>query len=208
MKRAWVMFLSVLVVFTLSACTQSDTRQMYIEQAQLTNQEQNIADLLGVNQDFHLYDFKLDDTVKSIQINTYELTDGKWHQVTGGGGLAFEDSSGRFMLSFNNLSEGLRFAIQSEHNNNSTSYFKENTSDVEGMSYTTSTLSDKTEVMYEQEIPLAIQIITSKNEVHSYVVDYYFQPEEYEKYNYEHVYAVTVLFSQKTVSELETNSND
>ena len=47
-----------------------------------------------------------------------------------------------------------------------------------------------------------IQIITSKNEVHSYVVDYFFQPEEYEKYDYEYVYAITVLFSQKPVSEL------
>ena len=31
--------------------------------------------------------------------------------------------------------------------------------------------------------------------------------EEYEKYNYEHVYAITVLFSQKTVNEL-TNQFD
>lgn len=100
MKRAWAMLLSVLLIFTLSACTQSNTHQMYIEEAQLTEEEQNIANLLGVNQDYRLYDFKLDDTVKSIQINTYELTDGKWHLVSGGGGLSFEDSCGRFALSF------------------------------------------------------------------------------------------------------------
>lgn len=46
------------------------------------------------------------------------------------------------------------------------------------------------------------QITKDKNEVHSYVVDYFFQPEEYEKYDYEYVYAITVLFSQKPVSEL------
>ena len=33
------------------------------------------------------------------------------------------------------------------------------------------------------------------------------RPEEYEKYDYEHVYAITVLFSQKTVNEL-TNQFD
>ena len=75
------------------------------------------------------------------------------------------------------------------------------------MGWATSTLTDKTEIAYDQEIPLVIQIITSKNEVHSYMVDYFFQPEEYEKYDYEHVYAITVLFSQKTVNKL-TNQFD
>ena len=83
-----------------------------------------------------------------------------------------------------------------------TSYFKESENDITGMGYATSVLSDKQEIVYDQEIPLVIQIITSKNEVHSYVVDYFFQPEEYEKYDYEYVYAITVLFSQKPVSEL------
>ena len=48
---------------------------------------------------------------------------------------------------------------------------------------------------------MLIQIVTSKNEVRSYSTDYFFQPEEYEKYGYEHVYAVTVLFSQKPLHE-------
>ena len=176
--------------------------QMYIEEAQLTEEEKNIAELLGLNQEYRLYDFSLDDTVKSMQINTYELIDGEWHIVAGGGGQAFEDAEGRLALGFDNLADGLRIAIQSEHNNGSTSYFKESENDITGMGYATSVLSDKQEIVYDQEIPLVIQIITSKNEVHSYVVDYFFQPEEYEKYDYEYVYAITVLFSQKPVSEL------
>ena len=79
---------------------------------------------------------------------------------------------------------------------------QESKNDITGMGYATSVLSDKQEIVYDQEIPLVIQIITSKNEVHSYVVDYFFQPEEYENYDYEYVYAITVLFSQKPVSEL------
>ena len=63
--------------------------------------------------------------------------------------------------------------------------------------------TEKTEFVYEEEIPLAVQIITSKNEVVSYQVDYFNSPEEYEKYGYEGVFAITVRFSQKTVGELD-----
>ena len=202
MKRIWALLLGVVLSVSLTACAENNLDQMYIEEAQLTEEEKNIAELLGLNQEYRLYDFSLDDTVKSMQINTYELIDGEWHIVAGGGGQAFEDAEGRLALGFDNLADGLRIAIQSEHNNGSTSYFKESENDITGMGYATSVLSDKQEIVYDQEIPLVIQIITSKNEVHSYVVDYFFQPEEYEKYDYEYVYAITVLCSQKPVSEL------
>ncbi len=202
MTRIWTLLLCVIGSFFLSACTEKSQDQMYIEEAQLTEEEKAIAELLGLNQDYRLFDFEVDDTVKSLQINTYELTDGQWHMIAGGGGQAFEDSEGRLALGFHNLSEGLRISIQSEHHNGSTSYFKESGTELSGMSRTTSVLSGKREIAYDQEIPLVIQIITSKNEVHSYAVDYFFQPEEYEKYDYEHVYAITVLFSQKAAGEL------
>ena len=187
-KRIWALLLCVVMSISLSACAENNLDRMYIEEAQLTEEEKNIAELLGLNQEYRLYDFSIDDTVKSMQINIYELIDGEWHIIAGGGGQAFEDSEGRIALGFDNVADGLRIAVQSEHNS--------------GMGYATSTLSDKQKIVYDQEIPLVIQIITSKNEVHSYVVDYFFQPEEYEKYDYEYVYAITVLFSQKPVSEL------
>ena len=196
-KRIWALLLCVVMSISLSACAENNLDRMYIEEAQLTEEEKNIAELLGLNQEYCLYDFSIDDTVKSMQINIYELIDGEWHIIAGGGGQAFEDSEGRLALGFDNVADGLRIAVQSEHNSGSTSYFKESKNDITGMGYATSTLSDKQKIVYDQEIPLVIQIITSKNEVHSYVVDYFFQPEEYEKYDYEYVYAITVLFSQK-----------
>ena len=67
-----------------------------------------------------------------------------------------------------------------------------------------SVLSEKTEFEYEEEITLAVQIITSKSEEVSYQVDYFNSPEEYEKFGYEGVFSITVRFSQKTVGELDT----
>ncbi len=122
-KRVWALLPCVLLSVSLSACAENDLDQMYIEKAKLTEEEKNIAELLGLNQEYRLYDFQLDDTVKSMQINTYELIDGEWHIVVGSGGQAFEDLDGRLALGFDNLADGLRIAVQSEHSNDSTSYF-------------------------------------------------------------------------------------
>lgn len=179
--------------------------KMYIEPAQLTEEEEKIAALLGVDTQQKIYDFVLDETVQSIQVNTYRLMDGEWKLETGGGGQAFSDAKGRIALSFERLDEGIRIAIQSEHTGGSTKYDSERNEDLNEIgSYTTSILSEKTEFAYEEEIPLAVQIITSKNEVVSYQVDYFNSPEEYEKFGYEGVFAITVRFSQKTVGELDT----
>ena len=92
-------------------------------------------------------------------------------------------------FSFERLDEGLRIAVQSEHTGGTTEYKSEHNEDLDKLcSYATSVLSEKTEFVYEEEIPLAVQIITSKNEVVSYQVDYFNSPEEYEKFGYEMTY--------------------
>lgn len=90
-------------------------------------------------------------------------------------------------------------ALQSQHHGGATSHSIEQPQ-LEGMSVTTSKRTSPVEVVYEQEIPLAIQILTAKDAVHSYDVDAFFQPERYAPYGYEHIYAVTVMFSQKPLS--------
>ena len=130
--------------------------------------------------------------------------DGEWKLEAGGGGQAFSDTTGRIALGFERLDEGNRIAIQSEHTGGATEYNSERNEDLNEIgSFATSVLSEKTEFEYEEEIPLAVQIITSKNEVVSYKVDYFHSPEEYEKLGYEGVFAITVRFSQKTVAELD-----
>ena len=51
---------------------------MYIEPAQLTEEEERLAALLGLNTKQRIFDFVLDETVQSIQVNTYRLIDGEW----------------------------------------------------------------------------------------------------------------------------------
>ena len=160
--------------------------------------------MLGLNTEHRIFDFSLDESVQSIQVNTYRLVDGEWKLETGGGGQAFSDITGRIALGFERLDEELRIAIQSEHTGGATGYKSGRNEDLKEVGgFATSILSEKKEVVYEEEIPLVIQIITSKNEIHSYQVDYFHSPKEYEKLGYEGVFAITIRFSQKTVAELD-----
>ena len=207
MKKLIIIVLAIVGMISMVGCsdTEKTIDKMYIEPSQLTEEEEKIAALLGLDTQQKIYDFVLDETVQSIQVNTYRLIDGEWKLETGGGGQAFSDATGRIALSFERLDEGIRIAIQSEHSGGSTEYDSERNEDLNEIGgYATSILSEKTEFAYEEEIPLVVQIITSKNEVVSYQVDYFNSPEEYEKFEYEGVFAITVRFSQKTVGELDT----
>ena len=62
MKRIWALLLGVVLSVSLTACAENNLDQMYIEEAQLTEEEKNIAELLGLNQEYRLYDFSLDET--------------------------------------------------------------------------------------------------------------------------------------------------
>ena len=141
-----------------------------------------------------IYDFSLDDKINSIKIKTYQLTDGRWEIMSENESLEFTDSKGRIALQFEDISNELKVSVQGEHSNSAFSYFGEIKNDNDNMSISTSALTDTEKISYEKEIPLAVQIITSKDEVNSYDPSYFFKPDEYEKYGYEHVYAVTVTF--------------
>ena len=204
MRRALAIVLALALLSALVGCQKEpEGPEMYIQKAQLTEAEENIVKLLGDENDQLLYDFVLDNTVQCLQVNTYELQGSEWKLISGGGGQAFTDPKGRLALDFNSLAEGLRVAIQSEHSGGSNAYRRDDTEDLGTIGRATSMLSDKTEIVYEQEIPLVTQILSSKAEIVSYQPDYYFQPEEYAKLGYEKVYAITIRFSQKSVSEQE-----
>lgn len=200
----------IIFVLSFAGCTPgqdgitaSEGPEMYVEKAQMTEEEQLIAGLLGSSDSNQLiYDFKVGENTNTMEINTYVLKDGNWSMVSGGGQI-FTDETGRLALSFENLAEGLRVAVQSEHNGGSNSYeamSEEVDPTIMGMS--TSILTEKTELVYDVEQPLVVQIATSKNEIRTYTVDHFFQPEVYEAENYEQVYAITLRFSEKTLNEL------
>lgn len=204
MRRYLSIILALLLAAAgLSGCTSMQKAEkqpdMYIEAAQLSQEEKKLADLLGANTGQKIFDFSLDDSVRSMRINTYELSGGTW-TLTDSSGMEFSDTEGRIALAFDKIAEGLRVAVQEEHGDGSTAYSTDPETEYSGLSSATSMLSGRTEVVYEKEIPLVVQILTAKDEVTSYNVEYFEHPEKYEKYGYEHVYAITVRFSRSPLS--------
>lgn len=200
MKRIFMLLVSLAL---LAGCSAEAAPAMYIEPAQLDEKEEAVAKLLGADTDQHLFDVALDGTAKTVSVNTYVLEDGEWELVTGGGGMALKEGEkkGRMAFGFEDLRGEYREAVQFGKDFTAVKYGSSEEIDApEGMGRTTSFLSNRTEIVYGQEIPLAIQINMTKNQVLSYNPEYFFQPEEYEKLGYEHVYALTVMFSQEPLS--------
>lgn len=200
MRKFFPIFLVLALIFFLCGCGKSSGPAMYIQPAQLTEEEQNIAKLADLNMNSTLFDFHVDETVRTMDIRAYELIDGEWDIFYGGGGQTLTGTEGRIYLDFDRIAEGIRVAIQSENLNGSDSWKAIVEDEPAGTSRATSLLSQQEEIVYGQEIPLAVQIVTTKNEIRSYDPSYYFHPEDYAKYGYEHVYAITVLFSQEPLN--------
>ena len=200
-KSPIVILLFGMVLF-FSGCAKNMEKEMYIEVAQLTEKEQQIASLLGAGSDHLLFDFKVDDQVQSMSVNTYQLIDGKWEMVSGGARV-FDENMGMLALGFDNLAEGLRVALQSEKHNGADKYETELQEKEGSISRATISLRDKTFIEYEKEIPLVVQVSTSKNEVRTLTLNDFYTPERYVEEDYDYVYAIAVTFSQKTVNELE-----
>lgn len=196
-----IIALLALLALVLSGCTAEAAPEMYIEPAQLSEEEAAVAKLLGADTDQHLFDVVLDGTAKKVSVNTYELADGQWELLSGGGGMALKEGEkkGRMAFGFEDLRGECREALQFGKDFTAVKYGpSEEYGDTLGRAI--SFLSDRAEIVYGQEIPLAIQINTGLNKIVSYDPEYFFQPEEYEKFGYEHVYALTVTFSQEPLS--------
>ena len=192
MKRLLVLLL--LLALLLTGCGMQK-KGMVIEKAELSKAEENIVKLLGdAHGSEYIYDFTADERVKSLQVNTYALTDGAWKLVSGGGGQSLAAKSGRLALKFETLGEDLRVAIQTG-DQISASEFKSPEA-LENYGSTAAASMPHAVIEYGVEIPLAVQINTSKTAIRTLdPIEAFAKPEELAAYGYERAYLLTVMFS-------------
>lgn len=153
-----LLLMTFFITLMFSACSNAgETPNLYIEKATLTEEEKDIAFLLGVGDNHHIYDFKADNGIQSIQVNTYELKNGEWNLLTGSNNN-FNDAEGRLALSFANLIDGLQFASLGKNERSSFKHSTEVKEELGNMSQATSMLTGKTKIIYEKEIPSRITI--------------------------------------------------
>lgn len=201
MKKIIAIILALTCLLGVVGCGKTNDNKMYIEPAQLSKEEENIGKLLGLDTDHIIYDFTLEDGVQTMEVNTYILIDGEWDMISGGGQV-FEDTTGRIALGYDKIAEGVRIAIQSDNENGATSYTPTIDEDFSKMTIGTTKLNKRTKISFDEEIPVVLQIMTTKNGIRNQpIIEQFFEPNTLEEHEY--VYAITVRFSQKSVSELD-----
>lgn len=173
---------------------------MKIAPASLSEEEKAMADLLNNSQlnnsQQQIFDFKVDNTVTSIETGVYQLVDGKWQEMYGfiSEGISEFNGKGRIAVSFDDLKTQAHISIQN----------RENGSIIAGGSYQQNEeksqckargfvfLSNEQPIVYDEANILAIQIGTDKSQLRtssSYIED----PSRLAEY--EEVYALGIIFN-------------
>lgn len=207
-KRYCALLLSGLLALALCGCGAGPVKggAKTIAPAELTPEESALAQLLNVKLDgYRIFDFAVgkagDGGVKSVQITLYELKEGEWAPVSQNR-RALSDPDGRIALGFSKIPEGVELTLQSESLTSTLTLDAPTGVSASSLTYATSVLTGSAPIELDKETPLVVQIATTKSEISSYDVKYFEMPREYDKHGYEHVYAITALFSEKTVYEL------
>lgn len=208
-KRYISLLLAAALALSLAGCGMMDkgkkkdgSGDMAIQPAQLSEEETALTELLSLEmKSYRIFDFQVSGA-KSVKISAYELVDGEWSSVTTGLGDFAPEGPGRIALMFGKMNEGVSVRYQGGHGGGGAQFAMPG-GDSTGLFYATSVLTDVTTVELEKEIPLAIQIATSQSEIDSYYVNFFEMPRELAKHGYEHVYAITVAFSEKTPAQLD-----
>lgn len=205
-RRTISLLLAAALALALTGCgaggdkSKNKDGAMTIQPAQLTEEETALMELLDI--DPAAYRIFNSDVAgaQSVRLRAYELTDGEW-KCTVHGACGAADGGGRVALTFGKMTEGGRMAYKDGSGLFAQDFAME-AGDTSGMTFATSTMTGPSPIELEQEIPLVLQIATSKSEFSTCSVEYFGMPRELAKHGYEHVYAITVTFSAKGASEL------
>ncbi len=77
MKNVIALILSISVLFTISACSKSETLSMSIKPSEFSEETSKVLELF--NDELHFFDLKTDETVKHYAVSVWLYRDGEWH---------------------------------------------------------------------------------------------------------------------------------
>ena len=196
MKKIITIASIIFCTFIFSSCQMNINSHGNIKQKSLTKEETNLLKLMGLDDKSRVYDNNLDKDVKSIHINIHTLDENlKWknngsmssnvNSLNGTIGVLKDDNE-RLQVSYKDQDE--------------ISIFKSNLDVYDDIKEKSRSIwwNDKANIEYEKEIPLAIQVITSSNEIRSFSGESFYEPDRLK--GHDEVIALTVKFSK---TELE-----
>ena len=176
-----------------------DMSGMYIEQAQLNEDEENIIRLLGMEDSGLICDFAADEDIKSVHITIYKYNENEkdWEEYTRDSRL-FSDAEGRIALTYDDMENGVKTSFQSESDKGSTEFYPD-TSEKYDTGCIKVKLSTRVDMQYNEEIPVAIQVYTGDEGPSSVGLESFFEPGTLE--GCEGAYVVTLEFSDMKLDE-------
>lgn len=200
-KRTFIIIAILTLGLTMIGCnTQLLKDSMKISQAQLTKQESQILSLIKGSIGSAIFDYTADPDAKSVSVACYKLDqNGKWEIHSGWDSYPIEDVAGRIAVSFNNLDDGMRVAVQTGDN----MYASENNSDIKSNTVdmgSATTCATTESIVYEEEIPLVIQVFTTKDAINTYDITFFNEPKEFINRGYSDVYVVVAKFSEQDLT--------
>lgn len=198
MKRFISMGIIIVTFSTLIGCDKvPKANDMLIESVDLTKEENSIVTLIGNSMDYKIYDYKVSDKVKTININYYKLDDeGKWVK-SGGSIMNSESLDGRIAISKSKINGQVDFSIQAEEG---MSTLTTNPEILDNKKYNSKGIiwEENLEIVLEREIPLMIEVKTNSNSIEGLGSTSFIESERLK--GYEYVFAVTITFSEKEMN--------
>ena len=201
-RKAWIIVLCIELVIVLAAgiiLWQINQEKPFFQQKPAMYLEPVDAPPLHQASFNQTYDFRMDDGLKSVVMEVWELVDGQW-AVLGGGRIGASIKEGQFALAFNALPEGVTYSVGGAgYTYTINKDFAADFDPTDGNMMYTTMLTHLQEIAYETPIPMAMQLFTTNRNTQYIGVDFFHQPQLIAAEGHDHVYAVTLTFSTTTM---------
>jgi len=191
----------LILCFTVAGCSSAPTfEKMQVKPAELTQDETNILELVQyTNQKSKVFDFQLDGNAKSASVKCYTLDEsGKWVERFGSSSTALYGPNGRISITFGNFDDGMKVAFQQGNGSSGGEIESGQKSQLKDF-IQAEIFTDSVDVEYGKEIPLVMQILSTKGELVTPEIGWFEQPDKLMAQGYDKVFVVVVSFNDKAI---------
>jgi len=155
---------------------------MQIKATELTEKETSLLKLVSIDNNSKIYDYTVDKSIKSMQINCLRLnSDGKWDN-SAGSSVKVKYRTGRIAITNIDKRGDFCVSVQDKHGSNS---------------FTSTGQEGKDFNDLAKSIPLIIAIMTSSNQISVFDISSFNDTEKLRQFDI--VNALTITFSEEIV---------
>lgn len=197
MKKFISIAFIIMIFPVLIGCSKvSQPKNMQIKSVETTKEESDVLNLLCSNLDYKIYEYKINDKVKTVTIKYYKLNnEGEWDNLNNL--IDNNPSSGKLSISKSRVNEQMEFSLQKEDGITETTA-PEITSNKKFDSNSIA-WNESSDIELEKEIPLMIEVRTNSDSIEGIDINNFNEPGKLK--NYENVFSATVTFSEKENNE-------